>query len=500
MRMESKKRALDKIYKRRDRYEIPEWQRDEVWTDDKKRLLIDTILNGWKLPKFYFSKLADRPEEHEVVDGQQRLMAIFEFIEGGLALSPESSKKFGGPTYQKLPDELVDAFDDYEIEYDEITDATEEQLKEFFRRLQGGLTLTASEKLNAVHSNLTDFARRLSKHDFFNKKVSLRNTRMAHFDIVSKVAAIEVDGLDTGLRFDELNGTFTANAQFSSSSATAKRLRGTLQFLDSVFPKRNPILRNRSTIQSFATLASVIVATGRHRGHEPKVLEFFEDFGKELSRQVELGQDATDPEYIEFQRTLSANIKAGAKTRHEILLRKLLLHQPEFIEVLGTEAIAQSGINADVKRLGDAVASLVESINEQYSAQTGKDLFKATNKTTAALRRLGTPVLDFQGYRAMVEDLYFLFWEGTGQRLSGVEPLSFKDIRDLRTALQHDVDHGNKRAAAAKRRKLAATGAKYGIHGSPAGLGPERLTVAQARILESLRRDVQSLSSKIIHA
>jgi hypothetical protein len=33
MRLE--RRALDKIYKRRDRYEIPDWQRESVW--DKKK-------------------------------------------------------------------------------------------------------------------------------------------------------------------------------------------------------------------------------------------------------------------------------------------------------------------------------------------------------------------------------------------------------------------------------------------------------------------------------
>jgi len=31
MRITAQKRAIDKIYKRRDRYDIPEWQRDLVW-------------------------------------------------------------------------------------------------------------------------------------------------------------------------------------------------------------------------------------------------------------------------------------------------------------------------------------------------------------------------------------------------------------------------------------------------------------------------------------
>jgi uncharacterized protein with ParB-like and HNH nuclease domain len=65
------RQALDKIYKRRDRYEIPDWQREDVWDQRKKQQLIDSILRGWKLPKFYFVKTSE--DEYEVVDGQQRL-------------------------------------------------------------------------------------------------------------------------------------------------------------------------------------------------------------------------------------------------------------------------------------------------------------------------------------------------------------------------------------------------------------------------------------------
>ena len=68
MKMRSKVRAIDKIYKRRDRYEIPEWQRQKVWGRPKKQKLIDSILRGWKLPKFYFLKISSDPETYEVVD------------------------------------------------------------------------------------------------------------------------------------------------------------------------------------------------------------------------------------------------------------------------------------------------------------------------------------------------------------------------------------------------------------------------------------------------
>src|SRR5712692_6034340 len=124
MRMTAGRRALDKIYKRRDRYDIPDWQREPVWDQLKKQQLIDSILRGWKLPKFYFVKTSE--DEYEVVDGQQRLQAIYEFFLNELPLSNSSSAQFGGVYYKDLPQRASDAFDDFEIEYDEIEGGTEE--------------------------------------------------------------------------------------------------------------------------------------------------------------------------------------------------------------------------------------------------------------------------------------------------------------------------------------------------------------------------------------
>jgi len=210
MKITSDRRAIDKINKRRDRYEIPDWQRQKVWNLAKKQLLIDSILRGWKLPKFYFLKVSDSPGDYEVVDGQQRLTAIFEFFANELPLSEESAKEFGGHYYRELLPVHSDNFDDYEIEFDEIEEADDSELKQFFQRLQEGLRLTSSEKLNSVHSNLRDFCRDLSGHrdipghPFFTIKVALQNVRYAHFDVVAKVAAIEIEGLDTRLRYVEV--------------------------------------------------------------------------------------------------------------------------------------------------------------------------------------------------------------------------------------------------------------------------------------------------------
>ena len=497
MQILSKKRALDKIYKRRDRYDIPDWQREEVWSTEKKQKLIDSILRNWKLPKFYFLKVENEPEEFEVVDGQQRLVAIFEFFDSALPLSAESAIHFGGEYYKDLPAATSDGFDDFEIEYDEISDADEVEIKEFFQRLQQGLPLTSSEKLNAIHSKLRDFCRKLAGHSFFKTKVAFADKRYAYFDVAGKVAAIEIDGIDAPLRFDDLKTVFENQKAFSSESAVAKRLRSTLDYVDRVFPAKDVHLRNRTIVQSILTLVARINATGRGAGHEQRFHKFITDFLTELSRQVELGSAATDQDYLLFQNSVNANVRSGTRTRNEILLRKMLRADPAFAEIFEPTIVAESGLGADIKRLSVSIAELIEKANTAYAAKNGKDLFKPTNKTVPALTKLGKVVSSFDNYKNLVSDLYFLFWESVGSRLDGQTPISFADVRDLRTDLEHDLDHGKAKDAAAKRKSVNLAFIKYAGATTPTTIAPELFPVFQGNLFAALEGDLRGLISKI---
>jgi len=495
MRMTSSERAIDKIYRRRDRYDIPDWQREEVWDRAKKRALIDSILRSWKLPKFYFLKLSDDPEEFEVVDGQQRLATIFEFFDNELDLTKQTAAEFGGFRYTELPQSRQDAFDDFEIQFDVIEDAEESDIKEFFQRLQAGLPLTSSEKLNAVHSNLRDFARKLAKYSFFRTKVYLSDTRYAHFDIASKVAAIEIEGLDAGLRYEELKETFESQSSFSARSQVARRLQETFDYLDRVFPAKSTLLRHRTIVQSFATLAARLVTNGKVGGYETRLREFFEAFMKNLSKQVEMGATATDHDYLAFQRTVNANVRSGARIRNEVLLRKLLVFDPAAADLLGTGVVAESGLAVAIKRSAAAIASAVEDVNTRYAAKHGSDLIKPTNKTTGALGRLAKPIDDYQGYSKLIDDLYFVFHEGVGQRLDDSNrPASFTDINLLRTGVRHDLDHGAVGKVRKKVRGIAEAFTRYAGAPTPQSLDPSQFRVVQANLLATLESDLATIT------
>lgn len=483
---------VDKIYKRRDRYEIPEWQRGEVWDTPKKQQLIDSILRGWRLPKFYFVKTAE--DEYEVVDGQQRLAAIYEYFANELALAPDSTAQFGGQYYKDLKSKHSDAFDDFEIDYDEIEDATEAEVKQFFQRLQQGLPLTSSEKLNSVHSKLRDFCRNLAKHDFLKTSVSVADTRFAHFDILSKAAVVEIEGIGTGLRYDDIKPVFEAQSNFSPTSAVGKRLRAALDFLAAAFPKVNPLLKNRTVVQSIISLACRLVATGNATGLERNVAGFVQYFMDELSRQVELGQAASDYDFIRFQKSINANVKAGARTRQEILLRKAFMHDPDLAAAFDPSALVESGLTGRVKELGDAIATQISRLNAAYAADHGKDLFKATNKTVPALRNLGEPIKDLTTYRSLISDLYFVFRESIGERLGGTLPASFNDVNVLRTDLQHDTDHGDNTKIKAKKMQAGSIFKNYSGELSPDVLDPTRFVLVQANILSALELDLKNLT------
>lgn len=489
--MTGEKRAIDKVFRRRDRYDIPDWQGEEVWSRERKQCLIDSMLRDWKLPKFYFVKSSG--DNYLVEDGQQRLSAIWEFFSNDLPLAEDSAKRFGGTLYKDLPRKVADAFDDFEIEYDLIENATDEELKEFFQRLQQGMPLTSSEKLNALHSKLRDFCSSTARHTFFKTTVAVPNTRYAHFDILAKVAAIEIEGLDAGLRFDDIKEIFGSQATFGSTSAVAKRIKAALDFLQSTFKDKGSSLRTRTIVQSLITLTCKVVDTGRSEGHETQFRKFFEKFMAELAEQVEMGQAATDSDYVTFQRSVNANVAGGARTRQEIMLRKLFRIAPDLANVFDPSVVAQSGVSGRIATLADSIVQLIDQLNKKHAAKTGEDLFKATNKTGQAMVRIRRPVKSPAEYESFVDDLYFLFRESVGNRLNSNWPQSFVHVNELRTDLRHDVDHGDPGKVRSKRRKAGATFTSYAGGGTPDTIEPVKFALVQSNILGAIEGDLRSL-------
>lgn len=190
---------------------------------------------------------------------------------------------------------------------------------------------------------------------------------------------------------------------------------------------------------------------------------------------------------------MNANIKTAPALRQAILLRKLFAFDPDATELFDNATIVESGIDGRIKQLAESVVKRVHDMNELYASSHGEDLFKPTNKTVQANARMSKPIRNLAEYKTFIEDMYFLFHEGVGRRLDGITPVSFTNVNELRTDVEHDVDHGGASKAGAKRKKLGATFQKYAGGQTPNTLAPERFRVLQANLLAEIEADLLTL-------
>jgi len=403
MKMELRPKVIDKIYKRRDRIEMPDFQREEVWSDEKKRLLIDTILKGWHLPKFYFRKVDD--VTFECVDGQQRLVAIWEFFGDKLTLKPDMAETMGGTKYSELPDKISDAFDDYIIDIEEIEDATDDELEELFLRLQFGTPLNTAEKLNAIGGRLKEFCQWVSSQPFFNEKITLKDTRYSHFEISAKWLFIETRGIQPRMRYPQLEAFLKENRAFSKKSQTAQRVSAALDYLNQAFPNRTQIIKNRASALSVCMLAARIIEQGLHRGTATIFGHFVEDFFTQLTVEVEKGIKSKEKELLDYQQAVSYGLAEGdsIKTRINILTKRIATYSHQFSGLLGAYRDAEKGAIRSISDQAEIIKSLIHNVNRKYAAMHGEDLFKMTNEASYGLQKLSHPCRSQNNYAGQTQ-------------------------------------------------------------------------------------------------
>ena len=69
----------------------PEYQRGAVWSRTQQRKLIDSMMRGYPLPIIYLHHIKKgvgdyARDDFEIIDGQQRINAIYEYSEGAFSL------------------------------------------------------------------------------------------------------------------------------------------------------------------------------------------------------------------------------------------------------------------------------------------------------------------------------------------------------------------------------------------------------------------------------
>lgn len=145
--------TLYKEIKRKNLVLQPDFQRRFVWNNKHKEKFIDTILSGFPIPEIYVAQRGidiDTIESEEVVvDGQQRLHTIMEYID-----EPEESKIFGNivKKYKELTKDEKEDFLNYLLIVRDLGDIPADDIKEVFKRINSTqYALNSIELHNAVY-------------------------------------------------------------------------------------------------------------------------------------------------------------------------------------------------------------------------------------------------------------------------------------------------------------------------------------------------------------
>lgn len=163
----------------------PSYQRKLVWKKQHKYKFIETILLNFPFPEIYLAPGELNTEtlilKDQIVDGQQRLTTIRNYIEGTDVFSSPSLpiKRF-----VELTKEEKEEFLNYEISVRYLKNASQSQVRAIFQRINSTeYSLNATERLNAQwgDSEFICFSKQIVEtdldieSDFINFKISSEN-------------------------------------------------------------------------------------------------------------------------------------------------------------------------------------------------------------------------------------------------------------------------------------------------------------------------------------
>ena len=308
--------SIEDLHKARPRISFPEFQRQaNLWSYEKKSLLIDSILRDIDIPKLYFNETKDKT--FEVVDGQQRLWAIWEFLDDVYPYRAAARRGDGkGQKFSDLTRLQKETIKGYRLQIIIFADADDDYLRELFVRLQLGLLLITGEKLHAASGAMKDFIfDKLAKHPFI-KSLSIPDRRFAEETLAAQVAINSFNRAKLGTfartRYEDLlyfireyEHPQGKDLQFFKE-ATA-RIASVMTQLGKCLDEGAKQLRNRSYILSVYLFFEELAQNGPLPPKEQKTFaQFVLSLRKRLREEGSAGFDRKNRELYSFETLLSS--------------------------------------------------------------------------------------------------------------------------------------------------------------------------------------------------
>jgi len=230
----------------------PPYQRGFIWGPEFIDKLMVSIVKQWPIGNISLRVLEEPNKKgamQEVVDGQQRLTSIRDFMNGHHSVQGESArqiilyicdymddddkklthlkKKLGNKgkislKFSQLPDAIQETFCSYPISISSITNASNEEIIEYFKFLQNQERLRAGELIHSLPTTvLEEYLDKIKDKDEFLRILGFGNDRRQFDRAFYSVLGLLEDILNLGaMDKDVIN--YVANAKVLGDSIDKK--------------------------------------------------------------------------------------------------------------------------------------------------------------------------------------------------------------------------------------------------------------------------------------
>lgn len=316
----------------------PDFQRKpQVWAGKDRQFLIDSILNGYDVPKFYianFTKhdvpsLNKRKKKYAIIDGKQRLTAINGFIDDELRLSKkfkllsDPQLQLGNMSFSELRaahPAIAQRVLDFSPDVKSIETDEREKINEVFLRLNKASTaLNGAEVRNAMIGKAVDSIRSIAKHKFFENRIKFQTNRSQERNAAAKILVLEYNGgafVDTKKKNLDAFVTEVGAGTSSKFNKTMKRVKTKMDALADVFERTDPLLSAQGHVPLYYVFISALKAA-----EKKKVRAFllrFEDDRRINRNDKRHIKDLDDYDLA----SRSTNDKTAFKTRLRIIRKR----------------------------------------------------------------------------------------------------------------------------------------------------------------------------------
>lgn len=327
---------LHYLYQKGKLWLNPTYQRDAVWVLSQKQLFIDSLLIDIDIPKLYFRSTPSNLYEAEVVDGQQRLRAIFDFFDDTFALADDNTESLEGQViagrkFSELHSDIQMKLQNCCLDVVYLNTAyTSEDIEEMFLRLQNGTPLNSAEKRRAIQGNMREIVEQMSKHKTFTELCGFTPKRFGYEDAAAKILHLFLAGTITDLRHTSIRKTYENNRRLDPKATSVSKAYKSLNFLHRAFCKQQPSpLFKKFAIISLTYLANELLERYNINDFPTEFATAYSDFELRRQENEELAEDKQNPQIAAYTDAARADGIQHLRFRHEYLREQIIYSIPD---------------------------------------------------------------------------------------------------------------------------------------------------------------------------